>query len=168
MPSEAVDVDVGQLDGRRLKCPVVVDLDELSPVGRSQSRGLARPGGFRPAGPGDESQPRHDPAGLRLRESRRGGCSNARGPKAYPPKVQVDRRVAGGEAKATCLIHTSSRHLMPVGHKAHRHASQGLRPHEFGVRESGAMRSSVTATSRAVRPRAGEAASRAPKSPRYP
>ena len=32
--SEAVDVDVGQLDGRRLKnCPVVVDLDEFSPVG---------------------------------------------------------------------------------------------------------------------------------------
>jgi hypothetical protein len=34
MPSEAVDVDVGQLVGRRLKNrPVVVDLDELSPVG---------------------------------------------------------------------------------------------------------------------------------------
>jgi hypothetical protein len=35
MPSEAVDVDVGQRDGRRLKnCPVVVDLDALGPVGR--------------------------------------------------------------------------------------------------------------------------------------
>ena len=35
MPSEAVDIDVGQLVGRRLKdCPVVVDLHELSPVGR--------------------------------------------------------------------------------------------------------------------------------------
>ena len=35
MPSEAVDVDVGQLAGRRLKdCPVVVDLHELSQVGR--------------------------------------------------------------------------------------------------------------------------------------
>ena len=35
MPSEAVDVDVGQLVGQRLKdTAVVVDLDELSPVGR--------------------------------------------------------------------------------------------------------------------------------------
>ncbi len=34
MPSEAVDIDVGQLVGRRQKeCPVVVDLHELSPVG---------------------------------------------------------------------------------------------------------------------------------------
>jgi len=35
MPSEAVDVDVGQLDYPSLKNrPVVVDQDELSPVGR--------------------------------------------------------------------------------------------------------------------------------------
>jgi hypothetical protein len=34
MPSEAVDVDHGQLVGRHLKdCPVVGDLHELSPVG---------------------------------------------------------------------------------------------------------------------------------------
>jgi hypothetical protein len=34
MPSEAVDIDVGQLVYPSLKvCPVVVDLDELSPVG---------------------------------------------------------------------------------------------------------------------------------------
>jgi hypothetical protein len=40
MPSEAVDVDVGQLVGRRLKdCPVVVDLHELSPVGRRATGG---------------------------------------------------------------------------------------------------------------------------------
>ena len=33
MPSEAMDVDVGQLVGRRLKdCPVVVGLNELAPV----------------------------------------------------------------------------------------------------------------------------------------
>lgn len=89
----------------------------------------------------------------------------AGGPKAYPPEVQVDRRVADGEAKAAGLIHTSSRNRMPVGLKAHRCASQGLRSHEFAARESAAMRSSVTATCRAVRGRAGEAASRAPKSP---
>jgi len=35
MPSEAVDIDVGQLVYPSLKdCPVVVDLHELSPVGR--------------------------------------------------------------------------------------------------------------------------------------
>jgi len=34
MPSEAVDVAVGQLVGRRLKdCPVVVELHELDPIG---------------------------------------------------------------------------------------------------------------------------------------
>jgi hypothetical protein len=34
MPLQAVDVDVGQLDGRRLKNrPVVVGLDEFSRVG---------------------------------------------------------------------------------------------------------------------------------------
>jgi hypothetical protein len=34
MPSESVDVDVGQLVGRRLKNrPVVVGLNELAPVG---------------------------------------------------------------------------------------------------------------------------------------
>jgi hypothetical protein len=34
MPTEAVDVDVGQLVGRWLKdCPVVVGLNELAPVG---------------------------------------------------------------------------------------------------------------------------------------
>jgi len=34
MPSEAVDIDVGQFVGRRLKdCPVVMGLHELAPVG---------------------------------------------------------------------------------------------------------------------------------------
>jgi hypothetical protein len=35
MPSDAVDVDHGQIVGRRLKdCPIVMDLHELSPIDR--------------------------------------------------------------------------------------------------------------------------------------
>jgi hypothetical protein len=40
MPSEAMDIDVGQLVYPSLKdCPVVVDLHELSPVGRRATGG---------------------------------------------------------------------------------------------------------------------------------
>ena len=40
MPSEAVDIDVGQLVYPSLKdCPVVVNLHELSPVGRRATGG---------------------------------------------------------------------------------------------------------------------------------
>jgi len=43
MPSEAVDVDVGQLVYPSLKdCPVVAALHELSPVGRRTTLGIVQ------------------------------------------------------------------------------------------------------------------------------
>jgi hypothetical protein len=43
MPSEAADFDVGQFVGRRLKdCPVVVNRDEIGPVGGRAAGGRDR------------------------------------------------------------------------------------------------------------------------------